>query len=60
MLIKTKHATTYMSITYGRDEVDILKMLRIDNKFAPARAIKKAAILICRRRIKAIPRKLKV
>lgn len=36
------------------------KMLRMDNKFAPARKLKKAMIMICRRRIKAIPRKMKV
>lgn len=60
MFIKTLHTTRYIALTYSRDEVDILSMLRMDNTFAPARAIKKAAVLICRRRIKAIPRKLKV
>lgn len=60
MFIKTKHTTAYIAITFSRDETDILKMLRMDNKFVPARKLKKAMVMICRRRIRAIPRKLKV
>lgn len=58
MRVKTKN-TTY-AMMYGAGKIKGREVLRDENKYIPARAVKKAFVLIFIKRINAIPKVLHV